>query len=194
MLPTADFNSALNGVLGLLIPEIPAIDVDAVEVVVNGDSGRPAEDGEGEAGVEVRDGGESIICGLPCIDCLLWPLSNCAPSIRDGSTVVKYCIPNRGSVGADCSSEGSGIGVADRTARLKVRYHSDCKGTFRDPAKVKSNSHFGEGGGRGVEDIESGLGLSPRRGVASVLEPTSRAVGALLGVGGAALSVRVGVG
>lgn len=45
----------------LLIPEIPAIDVDAVEVVVNGDNGRPAEDNAGEAGVEVREGGESII-------------------------------------------------------------------------------------------------------------------------------------
>lgn len=180
--------------VGLLIPEIPAIDVDAVEVVVNGDSGRPAEDGEGEAGVEVRDGGESIICGLPCCDCLLGSISDCAPPTKVGSTGVKYCIPNRGSAGADCSSGRSRIGVADRTARLKVRYHSDCKGTFREPVKVKSNSHFGEGGGRGVEDIESGLGLSPRRGVASILELTSRAVGALLGVGGAALSVLVGVG
>lgn len=61
MLPTADFNSALKGVVDLLIPEIPAIDVDAVEVVVNGDNGRPAEDNAGEAGVEVREGGESII-------------------------------------------------------------------------------------------------------------------------------------
>lgn len=43
------------------MPEIPVTDVDAVEVAVNGDIGRPAEDNEGEAGVEVRDGGESII-------------------------------------------------------------------------------------------------------------------------------------
>lgn len=181
----------------LLIPGIPAIDVDAVEVVVNGDNGRPAEDNAGEAGVEVREGGESIIWGLPCCDCLLWSVSDCAPSTRGGSTGVKYCIPNRGSVGTACSSEESWIGAADRTARLSVRYHSDCKGTFREPFKVKSNAHFGEGDGSGRcrgEGIESGLGLSPRRGVASVPEPVSRAVGPLLGVGGAALSVRVGVG
>lgn len=61
MLFIVDFNFVFKGVVDLFILEILVIDVDVVEVVVNGDNGWLVEDNVGEVGVEVWEGGESII-------------------------------------------------------------------------------------------------------------------------------------